>query len=206
MNFYVNVTETDQPYSTHPGNYIEVDELDSFIFSQGNDTVKDGNPIPSEEELNEAFTIIPDEGSSQIQKIFLADESANLLREIKLAGANSQYVFLCNFTENTQWEPTFELWDSVEYDSYDYQILGSGTPNNSAIEGVITTSVLPGIDWVGKKLAGGLDINRLLLNEGAGKIITPTACYFNLKAYIKSTFNSAYENPVFLIKYFQAIT
>jgi hypothetical protein len=205
MKFFINISEIDSTFQSAPENFIEVASDDEFIFSEGSTTVKDGEPIPSSDELNDAFSIIPETGEEKINKLFLADASANLLREIKLAGIDEKrYVFAIKFTELTQWEPVFEIWDSEDYDSYDLNMLGSGIPNNSLIKGSVTTLSNPDFDI---PLAGGADANRLLLNGGAGKIITdPTYVYFNLKAFIKSGMSSGFEKPVFLIRFYESIT
>jgi hypothetical protein len=205
MNFYVNISETDNTLESAPENFIEVASDDEFIFSEGSDVVKDGEPIPSSDELNDAFSVIPDTGEEKISKVFLADTSENLLREIKLAGIDEKrYVFAVKFTELSQWEPAFEIWDNEDYNSYDLNMLGSGTPNDSLIKGSVTTLSNPDFDI---PLAGGADTNRLLLNSGAGKIITnPTYTYFNLKAFVKSEMVSGFEKPIFLIRFYELIT
>jgi hypothetical protein len=202
MKFLVNVSSTDSSYVVAPSNFIEIEPDDYFIFSLGSADVADGKPIPSTEQLNAAASIIPDSGIEYISKVFLADVSENLLREIHLLGQNKRYVFCVSFDAPTATEPVLELWDNGDYDTYNFQMLGEGTPANSLIRGIMTNLGLPGEDWIGKHLAGGADDYRLLLNDGSGRLLVAADLYFNLKAEVIPTLDAAIETPRFLIKFY----
>jgi len=201
MKFLVNTTLTDLSYSAAPANFLEVAIGDYFIFSQGSVNVADGQSIPTEEELNQALLIIPNSGSIIIPKIFIADISAGIIKEIKLQSANARYVFCVSFDAQTGTEPVFEVWDASG-NTYTSQILGLGTPNNSYVRGVLTNLGLPGVNWLGTPLAGDLSANHLLLNNGLGRLLVATDLYFNLKASINSTFNTQLETPKMYIKFY----
>lgn len=200
MKFLVNVTNNDISYSVNPSNFIEVAPTDYFIFSQGSAIVADGQPIPSEGDLNQALIIVPGIGDTLIPKLFLADISTNLLREIKLQSQNAQYVFCTSFTEETGDEPVLELWDNVSGNTITSQILGSGIAGNSNIKGIITTYSLPGVNWIGSPLAGAS--YRLLLNSGLGRILSPIDLYFNLKALINTSYITKLETPRLFLKFY----
>jgi hypothetical protein len=203
MEFLVNISNVDDSYINHPENFLELEEEDFFIFSAGSTDVADGKPIPTSEQLNQAMTILPEGGESIISKIFVADMSAGIIREIKLAGRqNKRYVFCVSIEASTITEPVLELWDTNSYNTYNFQILGSGTPANSNIRGIVTTNAAPGSDsWLGKALAGGSDDNRLLLNDGDGKLLIAKDLYFNLYAKVQYNFTTDFESPKFLVKY-----
>lgn len=205
MKFLVNITNTDNSYASAPANFLELSTGDYFIFSKGDVNVANGLPIPTSDQLNQAMTILPISGDLEISKIFIADVSANIIREIYLSGwVNKIHVFCISFDEPTATEPVLELWDDSGYDSYLMQILGLGTPANSKIKAIVTTDDnAPGDSWVGQSLAGGTDINRLLLNGGNGKLLAPKDLYFNLYANVNSSFSTSLENPVFLVKTYQ---
>lgn len=202
MTFLVNISETDDSYANHPENFIEIDPSnDYFIFSDGSTAVADGEAIPSSDELNEAMTILPLSGEEYISKIFLADVSENLLREIHLSGnQNKRYVFCVSCDAATSTEPLLQLWDNSLKNSFDYQILGEGEERDSNIKGVVTTSGLPGVDWEGIKLAGDDESHILKLNNGSGKLTEATDLYFNIKARVLADFSDALETPIFYIK------
>jgi len=201
MKFLVNTTLTDLSYSAAPANFLEVALGDYFIFSTGSANVADGQPIPTEEELNQALLLIPNSGSTLILKMFVADISAGIIREIKLQSANAQYVFCASFDAQTGTEPVFEVWDGSG-NTITSQILGLGIPNNSYIKGVLTNLGLPGVNWLGTPLAGDLSANRLSLNDGLGRLLVATDLYFNLKAYINSVFITKLETPKMYIKFY----
>lgn len=205
MKFLVNVSSVDSSYAVAPGNFVEIASDDYFIFSLGSADVADGHPIPITEQLNAAASIIPESGIDYISKVFLADVSENLIKEIHLFGLNKQYVFCVSFDLATATEPVLELWDNGNFNTYNYQMLGAGTPNNSLIGGIVTNLGLPGDDWIDKHLAGSADINRLLLNDGSGKVLTPVDLYFNLQAEIISSLVAAIESPRFLIKFYYVL-
>ena len=95
MILRINETANDNDYSSQPSYYIDVDpNNDNFIFSAGSVDVADGQPIPNEDQLNRAGTLLGGSNPIEVDKYFLADNSVNLLKEINLAGSNAKrYVF-----------------------------------------------------------------------------------------------------------------
>ena len=206
MKFLVNITSTDDSYTAHPEYFLELAAGDYFIFSAGSADVADGQPIPTAAELTAALTVLPLSGTEEISKIFVADISAGIIREIPLSGQqNKRYVFCVSFYAATIDEPVLELWDTISYDTTLLQMLGAGTPANSNIRGIVTTSGLPDGGWTGKALAGALNANRLLLNDGTGALTVAKDLYFNMYGQVRSTLVTAFENVKFLIQYYQAI-
>ncbi len=200
---FVNVSENDNPRSSAPEDYIEVNlTYDRFIFSAGSDVVKDGEVIPSSQQLTSAGSIILNT-DVEVPHFFLADYSANLLREIHNAGnQNKRYVFCIAFDAPTASEPILELWDNDDLDTINYYSLGEGFANSSFFRGITTTSSLPGAGWTGKRLAGSSDNHFLFLNDLGGVLTVAKDLYFNLRITVPANFPIASaEVPIFSIKY-----
>jgi len=203
LKFYVNVTVDDLPYSTNPEKYVEVNLLnDRLIFSAGSDVVKDGEPIPTPDELNSAGILITT-SDVEVGHFFLADASDNLLKEIHNAGnQDKRYVFCMAFDAATASEPILELWDNDDIDTIDNYCLGYGTANNSFYRGITTTDALPGAGWTGKRLAGSADNHFLFLNNENGALIVAKDLYFNIRITVPANYAvAAAENPIFAVKY-----
>ena len=203
LTIYLNTGETDQPLGV--GEFTELDEInDSLIFSGGSDTVKDGEPIPSESQLNQAGLLLIEPRIEQtIDKYFLADSNVNLLKQIHNMGAgNYRYVMAFDFDAETVSEPVFEIWYDSDLDSIDNTALGAGTPSASWYRGICTTDALPGVAWTGSRLAGSSDGNFLFLNSENGALSGAKTLYMNLKIVIPSIqINSLLTTPVFAVKY-----
>ena len=203
LKFYVNVTVDDLPYSTNPEKYVEVNLLnDRLIFSAGSNTVKDGEPIPTPDELNSAGILITT-SDVEVGHFFLADASDNLLKEIHNAGnQNKRYVFCMAFDAATASEPILELWDNDDIDTIDNYCLGYGTANNSFYRGITTTDALPGAGWTGKRLAGSEDNHFLFLNNENGALTVAKDLYYNIRITVPANYAvAAAENPIFAVKY-----
>lgn len=160
--------------------------VDKFYFSEGSAAVADGEVIPSEAELNRAainLSLITVD--YEVPHYFLGDVSADLLREIALAGSEDyQYVFCCSFDGETASEPQLEAWDDDDLDSFVSQALGLGTPANSWYRAICTTTSSPGVSWSGTPLAGSGSSNIVLLNDGNGALSGATDLYFNFKIVV----------------------
>jgi hypothetical protein len=205
MKIYVNVSTNDLPYSTNPGDYVEVNlTLDRFIFSYGSAAVADGQPIPSTQELNSAGVLITT-SDVEVPHFFLADASAGVLKEIHNAGnQNKQHVFCVSFDDATNSEPILELWDNNDIDTIANYSLGAGVANNSFFRGIRTTGGLPGGGWTGFRLAGSAVNHFLWLKNGTGAGLDSGGedLYFNLRITVPANYaNAALETPVFAIKY-----
>jgi hypothetical protein len=199
----INNTVNDSTYVAQPSYYIDVDVADTLIFSAGSAIVANGEPIPSSIELNDAATALNSLISIEVAKYFLADSSANLLKEMFNAGSvDKRYVFVCSFDGLTVTEPQLEAWDDIDVDTYSIACLGSGIPTNSWYRAICTTDASPGTSWVGTPLAGNGISNVVLLNSGNGALTAAKDLYFNFKVLIPVgiTSPSSYA-PVLAITY-----
>lgn len=205
LTIHVNCDNQDQPLNTSGVDWAEIDvDNDELIFSGGSDSVKDGEPIPSDTQLNNAGLLLIEPRIDQtIEKYFLADNDANLLRQIHNMGAgNYRYVMAFDFDDETVSEPVLELWDNTDMDSIDNITLGEGTPSLSWFRGICTTDALPGASWTGYRLAGSSDGHFLLLNNGNGALLSAGTLYCQLKIIIPSTATSGgVGNQIIAIKY-----
>lgn len=202
LTLRVNITSnTNQPYSTHPSNYKDINPNDYLIFSKGNDIVKDGEPIPTSAQLHEAATKIGITDEVEIPKCFLAKVSENLLYEI--IGANSgdnQYVFCFSFDDATIINPELQIWDDFNLDTIGSEVLGNGDADNTWIRAIVTTTNPPGVDWLGSKLCG--DTYKLLLNESSGPLVGAKDLYCNIHIDIPKNYgNNIFETPKFFVKF-----
>lgn len=203
LKIYVNTDTQDEPIGTTAIDWTEMNLVyDQLIFSQGSDVVKDGEPIPSSQQLTQAAPVI-DTVDVEVEKFFLADESENELREIHNAGnQNKRYVFGFEFDGATASEPTLEVWDDSDLDSILDYCLGNGSAANSFIRGIVTTDGLPGAGWTGSRLAGSSAGHYLELNNGAGALTVAKNLYCQLRITIPASYsNAAAENPVFCVRY-----
>jgi hypothetical protein len=199
----INNSSTDSPYGTSGVSWVDVSlGNDSLIFSNGSDTVADGEVIPSESDYIQAGVVLT--GAEQIvPHYFLADVSESELKEIFLAGnQNKRYVFAVDFDAATASEPVLEIWDDATFLTIDSTSLGAGTASNSWWRGITTTSGLPGTDWAGTILAGSSANHFLYLNNGSGALTVATTLYFNLKIVIPASATTGGSGtPKIVIKY-----
>jgi len=175
---------------------------DSLIFTNGSTAVADGEPIPSESELNSAGVLLT--GTEQVvPKYFLADISDDELKEIfNMGNQNKRYVMAFDFDGATASEPVLELWDDSDLDSIANVSLGEGVASSSWWRGITTTDALPGADWVGNRLAGSSTGHFLWLNDESGALSGADTLYCNLKIVIPSTATVAgNEQPVLVCKF-----
>jgi hypothetical protein len=86
LTIYANTGSSDVALAYSGSDWVEIDSInDVIIFTEGNDTVKDGEPIPSNTQLNSAAPLLT--GVEQtVSKYMLADASDNLLKEITNMG------------------------------------------------------------------------------------------------------------------------
>jgi hypothetical protein len=200
----INNTVNDTPVVNIGTDWIANDpDYDSFIFSQGGGAIADGQILPSESLLNRYAVQLDDTDPVVVPKYFLADFSANLLKELKLAGnQNKRYVFAASFDGATATEPVLECWDNNSMDTILSPALGAGTPSASWYKAVCTTLALPGVDWVGTPLAGDGISNSLLLNNGNGALSIADILYFNFKIVIPGGYlTPALHTPIMSIIY-----
>jgi hypothetical protein len=206
LKIFVNTqVVNDLPKSTNPSDFVEMNQTnDKFIFSAGSDTVKDGEPIPTPEQLTAAGLLITT-SDVEVPHFFLADASSDptpMLKEIHNAGnQDKRYVFCVAFDAATASEPILELWDDTDLDTILNYCLGAGVANNSFFRGIVTTDALPGVrTW--SRLAGSGVTHFLWLNNENGELTIPKDLYFTLRITVPANFsNAASEVPVFAIKY-----
>lgn len=206
LSIYVNIGTLDAPLGNTGTEFIEFSSgNDIIIFTAGNNNVKDGADIPTQQELISAgidlsSVVLP----YTIETYLLQDTGANLLRDIDLMGdLNSRYVLAFDFDDTTASEPVFEVWDDSNFDSISSVILGSGTPSQSFVRGITTTDASAGSPgWVGSRLAGSSSGNFLFLNNQNGALVGADTLYATLKLIIPSGQTTGFSaNPVFVVKW-----
>jgi hypothetical protein len=204
VKLYINNSVTDSPLGTPGVDWVEVNNtIDLFVFSNGGVGVENGEPIPTDEQLNRAAVQLNPSVDVEPAHYFLMAVSLGVLLEIYLAGnQNKQYVFCASFDGATATEPQLEAWDNESMNSYSDVGLGGGVPSVSWYKAVATKSALPGVNWVGTKLAGNSSSHILLLNEGNGALSIATDLYFNFKITIPAGYlTPAVHTPVLVITY-----
>lgn len=204
LTIYANTGVLDSPLGSSGVEFTEINvDNDSIIFSAGSDVVDDGETIPSANNLNQAGVFL--DGTEKIvDRYFLADISANQLKEIHLMGdQNTRYVLAFDFDGATSSEPVLEMWDDDTLTTINAVTLGSGTPTSSFFRGITTTLASSGAPgWTGKRLAGASDNHFLYLNNENGALTTAGTLYANLKLIYPATqLEGGAENPVIVVKY-----
>jgi len=203
LTIYANTGTSDVELGASSAEFTEIDvDNDELIFSAGSDTVKDGEAIPNESQLNQAGILLTG-AEITVDKYFLSDSSANQLKEIHNMGAgNYQYVLAFSFDGATASEPVLEIWDDSDLDSIDNSSLGSGTASSSWFRGITTTDSAPGSSWTGSRLAGSSDGYFLWLNNENGALSVADVLYCQLKIVIPGTqADAGAEAPVIAVKY-----
>jgi hypothetical protein len=201
---HINRSLTDSPLGTSGIEWVEVDaSYDSFIFSNGGFGVTDGAVIPAEDVLNRNAVQLDSVNAVIVPKYFLADNSAGILKEVKLAGnQQKRYVFACAFDGATASEPQLEAWDNATMDTYQDPALGTGLPNSSWYKAICTTTTAPGADWIGTSLAGNGASNIVYLNDGNGVLTIATTLYFQFKVIIPGGFiTPSIHTPILAVVY-----
>jgi len=196
-----NHTNTDQAYPT--GTWVTVTAgTDYLIFTNGSAAVADGQAIPSSFQLSSAGMVLT--GVQQIVPHYIfANVGGNILNECYLMGSgNKRYVLAFVFSGATTSEPVLEAWDNTSMNSFNDVSLGSGTPSNSWLHGIQTTSGLPGASWTGSPLAGSSNGNFLWLNNQNGALSGAGTLYCQLQMIIPSTQTAGgAETPILVCKY-----
>lgn len=202
----INADTQDEVYGASAVDWVDVDIVnDKFIFSNGSNSVKDGEAIPTVTNLIHAGVVVDEFNPVIVPKYFLQDNSVSLLKEIHNAGnQDKRYVFAFSFDGVTASEPVLELWKDVNMDSIEVYSLGNKVPSDSWWKGVVTTDALPGVDWVGSSLAGSDSGHFLWLNNGGGNspLSGAKVLYCNLKIVVPAgAGQSGSDNPVIVVKY-----
>lgn len=141
--------------------------------------------------------VIPDSGSNEAEKTFVKDNSASAYDQVPLAGTSAgaqsggdkRYVFAIYFDGATAGIPYLEAWDDNTHATNAHNLLGGGTPANSAIKAIATTAATPGsATWAGTALSG--TDSRIALDSAA--LSGAKNLYFNTKFVV--TYGT--HNPV----------
>lgn len=206
LTIAINTDTTDSEYGTSGIDWTVLDLTnDALIFTAGSDIVKDGEALPSQDDLNRAGIDISGGVDITVSQYLVSDFDANELKEAHLMGnQDNRYVMAFVFDGPTTSEPVLEVWDNLSLNTVDSVSLGAGTPANSWFKGVVTTSSSPGTNWTGTPLAGSSVGNFLFLNDGNGNspLSVADTLYCNIKVVIPSTATSSgAETPVFACKY-----
>jgi len=185
------------PYGDTGANYALLDLVhDYLVWTAGSDAVKDGQDEPSQDELNQASTVIDADADVTVAHCLLMDydgQTGGLLEEVEGMGENKQYVFCFSFDGALASEPQLEAWDDTNHNSTDKNVLGVETGVDSFIKGKCTTLNPPGAGWDGDPIAGA---EVLLLNNGLGAPDTPdTGDTVDLYANLKIVIPQAYDTP-----------
>jgi len=207
-----NILDADLAYDASGASYIDMDLTNDYlIWTEGDAIVKDlMTHEPTADELNDASTIIDPSSDTTVNLLLLMDYSHDVggsyyTHKVIGMGENKRYVLGFRFDDATASEPQLEAWDDSDHDSYDNHVLGNGTPANSMVKAVCTTSGAPGASWAGSAIAGGSNV--LELNDGNGAISAPASgttedLYANVKIVIPAGYATpATETFVLTVRY-----
>lgn len=204
LTVHVNVSATDSPFGTSGVDFVEFSEgNDQLIFTNGSTEVADGEDTPTQQELISAGIVLDPPNEIIVDSYFLLDASANLLKSIDLMGnTTNRYVLAFDFDAATASEPVLEVWDDSNLNTIDSVILGEGTPSQSFIRGITTTTITPTSNWVGSRLAGSGSGFFLYLNDQNGALTSADTLYANIKVVIPGSQLTGFSaNPVFVCKF-----
>jgi len=211
LTFRVNKGDPDISYGETGADYIDVDLINDYlIWTAGSDDVKAGEAEPSQDELNQASTIITD-ADVKVAHCLLFDYDGDggngILEEVEGMGENKRYVFAFSFDGATATEPQLEAWDDSNHNSVDKNVLGVETGEDSFVKAVCTTLGDPGAGWEGTAVASIAGTDVLLLNNGNGALNAPatgetTELYANLAIVIPANYDTpAVETFVLTVRY-----
>ena len=200
----VNYVDADISNLTNSTDYITLDLTNDYlIWSKSLADLMTHEP--TSDELNAAAEIIDPSVAVTVAKCLLMDYShdvggAYYTHLIKGMSENKRYVYCFSFDGATATEPQLEAWDTSAHSTYVKRVLGYGTPANSMMKGVCTTTTLPGGGWAGTALAGASNV--LLLNFGGGALSGAGHLYANLKIVIPAAYSTpAAETFVLTVRY-----
>lgn len=165
-------------------NWVVIDlTLDALAFCSEQQT--DGDLISG----TRYPVVIPDAGSNEAEKTFIKDNSTTFYEQVPLAGTtaggqsggDTRYVFAIYFDGATAGAPYLEAWDDNTHATSAHDFLGGGTPADSSLKGITTTSAVPGsATWAGTSLAGLT--SRLTLDSAP--LSAAKNMYFNIKQLV----------------------
>jgi hypothetical protein len=200
----VNYVDPDVSYTVTPGDYITMDLTNDYLI--WSKLLADlMTHEPTSDELNAAAEIIDPSLPVTVAKCLLMDYSHDVggsyyTHLIKGMSENKKFVYCFSFDGATATEPQLEAWDTSAHSTILKHVLGAGTPANSMMKGVCTTTTLPGVGWAGTALAGASNV--LLLNDGSGALSGAGHLYANLKAVLPAAYTTpAAETFVLTCRY-----
>lgn len=204
LSVRINYVDADVDYTTTPADYITLDLINDYLI--WSKTLADlMTHEPTADELNAAAEIIDPSNPVTVTKCLLMDYSHDIggsyyTHLVKGMGENKKYVYCFSFDDATATEPQLEAWDDSDHDSSDKHVLGEGTPADSMVKAVCTTTSLPGVGWAGTAIAG--ESNVVLLNDGNGAIVGADDLYANIKIVIPTDYDTpAAETFVLTVRY-----
>ncbi len=202
ITFLYNHSQIDGPNTGGANgdvNWKTFDALNNSIAFLGEGTI-DGDPNSSKD----TFTI-PENGNKEIPRQFVNDYSESKWDRVWLAGSdadeggggNYRYAYGAYIDGTSSSVSVLQNWDSTSHNSFNSEVLGSGTPANSMIRGVVTTNSAPGVSWAGTPLAGDGGANTLELDTGP--ITESKMVYWNMRLLVPSTANPFSASPIMSI-------
>ena len=190
VNILVNVSASDVACSNPAGdsNFILLGSGDYLVWrdsqQEGGDLLSGvGYPV-----------IIPETGSSEAPKLFLADYSSGEYEQIIMAGTSlangggdKRYVCSAWFSGPTSSIPYLEAYDDDSHATWESKPLGDGVAANSLFKAIGTTNAAPGsATWEGTPLAG--TASRIALDSG---VLTGSKyLYWNMKHILTSSLSA----------------
>lgn len=207
LTVHINCDSQDEPLNTSGVDWTEFTELsDQIIFTAGNDEVEDGADIPTQAQLISSGVILTG-NQIIVDNYLLQDTSEVLLKSINNMGnQNKKYIIAFDFSAGTASSPNFEVYDDFNLNSANGTMLGAGTPSSSFIRGIVTTSSLPGANWIvgATRMAGSSDGNYLDLNDGLGFLTEAKTLYANICVVIPASQTTGFStNPVWVCKWLE---
>jgi hypothetical protein len=180
-------------------NWEVLDCVNDSISFQGAET-EDEDPTTSK-----SVFVIPDSGSQEVPRQFVNDYSEGTWNRIFLGGSDAdegvggsyRYAYCAYINGATSSVPILQAWDDEDCDSYDLEVLGSGTPADSMLKAIVTTNSAPGAEWAGTPLAGSGGSNSLELDTDA--LSVAKNLYWNMRLLVPYTANSFTVNPILCI-------
>jgi hypothetical protein len=201
MTLLVNYVDADVDYQTTPADFIALDLANDYlIWSEDLDDLMTHEPTT--DELNEHAVIIDEDDDKMVPECLLMDKSHDVggsyyTHLVIGMGDNKKFVFAFSFDGATANEPQLEAWDDSDHDSTDKHVLGAGTPADSMVKAICTTTSAPGASWTGTAIAGSGATRVVKLNDGSGALpeLESGEVSQELYANIKIVIPQAYATP-----------
>lgn len=185
--------------SAGDSNWKEIDPINDKITFLSTET-DDGD----DNSVKNVFKI-PEKGAAEIPRQCVNSYRDSSWKRVYLAGSNAddggggnyRYVYGAYIDGTTNSVPILQAWDSIDLDSYDLDVLGNGTPDNSMLRAIATTNNAPGNLWLGTPLAGDGASNSIALDSGP--ITHSKMVYWNMRLVVPSTATPFAETPIICI-------